>query len=449
MSFRNRIKLNRRRFDIRNYLNLRNFLLVACGITVIFFVSSLVTANILKEKVKNSTVKFKENSTFNIADIEGLETEETTPVINENTSDEEVAQNNQDENNQTENKKSETTENAKETGNNQDEVTNKLIDETNNITPVQNDGSITMNFLGELMFGGEVTSNLNYLYTSSIKEVYNISRNADFTYANFSTNITSLEEINNAKSKYLVTKDIINALNALGLDSVSIASDHMVDFPNDIVNNTISTLEESDIFVAGREDMPVYFEKGNKKIAVVSTNAVLIGTAKNYSNVGISTYTEANFKKNIKEAKESADFVIADVHWGRDHTYGLTDQMRNIAKVAIDSGADMVLGTHALGVYPIVVYNGKPIIYSTGTFITDSDYTVAKEGFIFKLKVSNEGKIDSLELTPTYIEDKKIVRLYSNYNPESCAEYLNQFNNWHIENGLNSSIEDDKIIIKF
>lgn len=299
------------------------------------------------------------------------------------------------------------------------------------------------------MMGGEVTNKVNYAYATAIKDVFSTTRSADFTYCNFSTNITNLDKIENAKSKYLVTKETITALEALGIDSVSIASDHILDYPSDILKNTVSLLEQSEIFVAGREDTPVYFEKDGKKVAIVSTNSVIIGTAKNYTNEGISIYKKDNLKKNIEEAKQSADIVIADIHWGRDHTYGVTDQMRNIAKVAIDAGADMVIGSHALGVYPIVKYNDKPIIYSTGYLISDLDYNVAKESFIFKVNIDENMKITSLEMTPIYIENKEAVRLFNEYDNIRNKSYIEQFNNWHLENGLNSKIIDEKIVINF
>lgn len=303
--------------------------------------------------------------------------------------------------------------------------------------------------LGEIMMGGEVGNNITDSYASSFKKVYSKTRIADFTYANFSTNITNLNTIENPKSNYIVTKGILSALNALGLDSVSIASDHIIDFPSDIIKNTISMLEENSIFVAGREDTPVYFQKDDKRVAIVSTNSVINGTSTLYTNEKISVYNSDNLVKNIKEAKDNADVVIVDVHWGKEYVYGVTDQMREIAMLAVDSGADLVIGSHAAGVYPIITYNDVPIIYSLGYFIGDSDLYVGKESFIFDVTISKENKIEEICMTPIYIKDKKDVLLYNEYDNEKCEEVLNQYNNWHLENGLNSTIENGVMKVKF
>lgn len=417
LTTKGRIMFNRRRFNIRKIISIRNMIILVLCFVVIFSVSSIITANALRKKVANSTVVYKaDETTGNITQEEQINNEEPTV-------------------------KTSTTNNVEDVNDNQ----NINIDSLSETV----DKGMTINLLGEVMMGGVVSEKLNYSYSSAIKGVYSTTRSADFTYCNFPTNITNLDKIENVKSKYLVTNEAITALEALGVDSVSIASDHIIDYPTDIIKNTISKFEEADIFVAGRENMPVYFEKDGKKIAIVSTNSVIIGTSKNYSNEGISIYSKDNLSKNIQEAKESADVVIADIHWGRDHVYGVTNQMKDIARAAIDAGADMVIGSHALGVYPIVKYNDKPIIYSTGYLMSDLDYNVAKEGFIFKVNIDENMKINTLEMTPIFIENKEAVKLYNEYDLEKCSSYLQQFNNWHLENGLDSKIEDDKIVINF
>lgn len=307
---------------------------------------------------------------------------------------------------------------------------------------------INFTLLGEIMMGGKVTENVNYIYSSAFKNIHLYTEGADFTYATLGTNIANAEKLENPKNKYIVTKDIINGLSGLGVDSVSIATDHMIDYPSNIFSTTKNLLEKYDILVAGQKDIPVYFEKGEQKVAIVATNAVLLGTKKLYDADGISVYDEANFRKNIKEAKKIADVVIADIHWGKEYEYKANDQMNEIAHIAIDEGADLVIGSHALGVYPVITYKDKPIIYSAGYFISDTDYYAGKDSFIFDLEIKDK-RIKSLTMTPIYIYEKKEVKLYIDYNLDAANEILNMYNKWHIENGLNSKIENSKIVIEF
>ena len=328
------------------------------------------------------------------------------------------------------------------------QITNNDIKE-NEITKDPNDYKrISFTLLGEIMMGGQVTQNLNYIYSAAFKNIYYYTKNSDFTFATLGTNITNLDKIEDSKSKYLVTKDVINGISALGIDSVSVATDHMIDFSSDIFNITKSILKKYDILIAGQKDIPVYFEKGNQRVAIVSTNAVILGTSDLYSNLGISVYEESNFRKNIREAKKMADVVIADIHWGKEYEYGVTSQMTYISHIAIDEGADLVIGSHAVGVYPVITYKEKPIIFSAGSLISDSDLYVGKESFIFDLVIENK-KIISLTMIPTYVDDKREVKLYNEYDSVKTSEILEMYNKWHIENGLDSKLEDNKLIIEF
>jgi len=316
-----------------------------------------------------------------------------------------------------------------------------------NNTPVSK--KITFTILGEMMMGGEVTTSTNYLYNSAFKKVYTYTRSSDFTYATFSTNITTLDEIKNARSKYLVTKGIQNTFVSLGIDAVNIASDHMTDYSSTIFNSTLSVIKEANVYIAGLNDSILYLEKNDKKIAIVAANNVFIGNKYNYTDYGINVYNQTKMKNDIITAKQNADFVIVDMHWGREYIYGVTYEMKSIAYSAIDSGADLVMGTHAYGIYPIITYNDVPIIYSTGYIMTDSESELTKQSYIFDILINEENKIESLEMIPIYIKDKKEVMLYNEYNKDFAFEFNTQMNNWNKQNALNSEIKNGNIVINF
>jgi hypothetical protein len=48
----------------------------------------------------------------------------------------------------------------------------------------------------------------------------------------------------------------------------------------------------------------------------------------------------------IKEARANADYVVAVVHWGTEHTTVLEDVQRSSAREYIDAGADVIIGGH-------------------------------------------------------------------------------------------------------
>jgi len=314
---------------------------------------------------------------------------------------------------------------------------------------VPGNNEIKFTILGEMMMGGNVTTNVSYLYSSAFKKIFDLTRNSDFTYASLSTNITNLDKIEDPKSKYLVTKDIKSAIVSLGIDAVNISSDHMTDFPKDIFNNTTSLLKENSTYISGINNSTLYLEKNGKKIAIIAANNVFIGTKDNYTDYGMNVYSEEKMKNDIAVASQNADIVIVDIHWGREYIFGVTKEMQNIAYSAIDNGADLVMGSHSLGIYPIITYKNVPIIYSTGYIMTDSDSEIAKRSYIFNINISGDNKIKSLEMLPIYIKDKKEVIPFHEYDKVLASEFNIQLNSWNEQNNLNSKILDDKIVITF
>lgn len=384
-------------------------MLLGCFVAVVLVATSFVSFTLLKNKVNKSTIKYTAKND-----------DEDISNLNSNVEDESI-----------------------KTNSNMEDIQDEIDD-------VKNTENTSLMVLGEIMMGGKVTKNLDYNYLLAFKDVYDKTKKSDFTYANLATNITNLEKIEDSKSDYLVNKNILSAFNALGLDALSIANDHITDFPSEITKNTVKLLEESSIFVAGRKDMPVYFEKNGKKIAIVSTNSVIIGTKSNYDKNNISIYDEDNIKKNISEAKKMADFVIVDIHWGKgEATFGVSEQMKDMAKFVIDSGADLVMGTHAIGIQPIELYNGKPIIYTTGYFMTDLEYETTKVSYMFNLNFDKDTKLSNIEMTPIYIKDTEETLLYKDFDEVAVNINMKSLNSRNIQNGVNSEMTDGKIVIKF
>ena len=63
--------------------------------------------------------------------------------------------------------------------------------------------------------------------------------------------------------------------------------------------------------------------------------------------------------------RDEADIAVASFHWGLDRE--VLAYMTEIARAAIDAGADLVIGHGPHFVLPIEIYRGKPIFY--GLFV--------------------------------------------------------------------------------
>lgn len=167
-------------------------------------------------------------------------------------------------------------------------------------------------------------------------------------------------------------------LTEMGVDIVSLANNHTLDFGTEALLDTITTLNENNILSVGAgEDLelakrPSSITIKGRKIAFLGASRVIPETdwnATKYSPGVFTTYDPTLLIEEIKTAKQSNDLVVVYVHWGIEKEEYPEEYQRTMAKQYIDAGADLVIGSHPHVLQGIEYYNKKPIVYSLGNFI--------------------------------------------------------------------------------
>ena len=164
----------------------------------------------------------------------------------------------------------------------------------------------------------------------------------------------------------------------LGIDIVDVANNHAADYGIDAFCDTLDTLKNADIRYMGggrnraEASRPVYYIVEGKKIAfVAATRAeknIMTPEAGENSPGVLRCYDPAAFIGVIKEAKQNADFVIANLHWGTEGSHQLEAVQPKTAYQYIDAGADLVIGAHAHCLQGIEYYKHVPIVYNLGNY---------------------------------------------------------------------------------
>jgi poly-gamma-glutamate synthesis protein (capsule biosynthesis protein) len=191
---------------------------------------------------------------------------------------------------------------------------------------------------------------------------------------------------------------------AAGIDVVSIASNHAMDWGPEAMLDTVDMFRgKGKQVVGGGKDgdearKPAIVEKNGVKIAILAYCSVLRdGQAAAKGKAGIAPlrahthYAAEEFQpgtpprvisipyeedvkamqEDIRAAKKLADAVIVSIHWGlRLVPKTICTYQPPIAHAAIDAGADLILGHHAHSIKAIEVYKGKVCFYSIGNFMT-------------------------------------------------------------------------------
>jgi len=197
----------------------------------------------------------------------------------------------------------------------------------------------------------------------------------------------------------------VEILKEMGVDIVSLANNHALDYGMDALLDTFTTLEEAGIDYVGagrnmeRAKAPVYYTIGDTTIAFVAASRVVYAMdwyATDDRPGMIGTYDPALFVTSIKEAKENSDYVVAYVHWGVERVHEPVKYQKDLAKIYIDAGADAVIGCHPHVMQGIEFYKGKPIAYSLGNYWFNSS---KRESGLLKIYLNPDGTAD-VQLLP-------------------------------------------------
>lgn len=191
----------------------------------------------------------------------------------------------------------------------------------------------------------------------------------------------------------------MEGLKEAGFDVVSVANNHAWDYGETAFKDSLKNLEQADIdFVGGGlEDKaysPVIKEVGDLKVAYLAyTNLIPKETAAKETEVGVAWLNEENLKQGIEQAKNKADLVVVSFHFGEEYQKEPSSEQKRFSHLAIDTGADLVVGHHPHVTQKVEQYQQGWIAYSLGNFVFDQGFSKeTMEGLLLEVVVQ-EGQI--------------------------------------------------------
>jgi poly-gamma-glutamate synthesis protein (capsule biosynthesis protein) len=112
----------------------------------------------------------------------------------------------------------------------------------------------------------------------------------------------------------------------------------------------------------------------------------------NYSDFNTLAETVAREKKKV-------DILVVSFHGGTERADDENDIQKAFAHVAVDAGADLILGHHPHVIQPLEVYKDKPILYSLGNFLFVSPDPKTKYTVVARAAITKEG-VKRIDFTP-------------------------------------------------
>ena len=211
----------------------------------------------------------------------------------------------------------------------------------------------------------------------------------------------------------------VKALNEMGVDIVSLANNHTLDYGRVALSDTFLALDGAGILYGGAGDSTArakevqVVEVNGKRYGFIAVSRVVPSVDWKIENgtPGMFTcYDAAALIKVIKEAKQTCDFVTVFPHWGTEYSEQPNTVQRELAKQCMDAGADLIVGAHTHCLEGIQFMEGKPVFYSLGNFIFGQ--SIDRSAAV-KVTVTADGAV-SYALIPVYASDGQTKQMDDN-----------------------------------
>lgn len=178
--------------------------------------------------------------------------------------------------------------------------------------------------------------------------------------------------------------DAVRVLQAARIDACALANNHILDYGERGLRDTLRVLDKTGIRHAGaganaaEAAAPAILEAPCRVALLSFTDnepdfaAAAEHPGTNYLEVSLQQETLARITGGIAQARaQGADLVVFSNHWGANFVERPSSEFRGFARRVIELGADIYYGHSAHICQGIEIHQGKPILYDTGNFIDD------------------------------------------------------------------------------
>jgi poly-gamma-glutamate capsule biosynthesis protein CapA/YwtB (metallophosphatase superfamily) len=272
-----------------------------------------------------------------------------------------------------------------------------------------------------------------YIWGDALQELEHVA--PDARIINLETSVTTSEDFWRGKGiHYRMHPQNVTCLVAAGVDVCVLANNHVLDYGRAGLEETIATLTEAGLKVAGagasihdaRE--PAIIDLNNRgRILVFAIGAENSGISRAWTATPVSSgidllrdfsdATAGELLDRVRRRKQRGDIAVVSLHWGDNWGYEVPDAHVRFAHRLLDGSVDLIHGHSSHHPRPIEIYRDKLVLYGCGDFINDYEGITGYEEFrddlaamYFPRLDPDTGKLADLHLTPLRIRKMQLMR---------------------------------------
>jgi poly-gamma-glutamate synthesis protein (capsule biosynthesis protein) len=278
----------------------------------------------------------------------------------------------------------------------------------------------TIAFIGDVMLGRGVDELIGPNDPESFwGDVLPVLQSADAVVANLECAITARTERWEKTPKvfhFRARPEAVAVLQAANVGCVSLANNHTLDFQETGLLDTLAHLEAARIRCTGAGPDP----DAAAAIAVIDAGDLRLGVAAftdneppfaagpgrpgtNYLDIAGALDAQDRVGEAMAAVRDAgADLAVLSLHWGPNMVASPPLHYRDLARAAIEAGADLIYGHSAHIFQAVEIHRQRPILYDTGDFLDDYavDATLRNDwSFLFLLDVEGT-RMQRLRLRP-------------------------------------------------
>ncbi len=239
-----------------------------------------------------------------------------------------------------------------------------------------------------------------------LKKVKPVFAKDDLTLVNFEGTLSNGGTRAEKKWAFRGKPEYVDILTKGSVEAVSFSNNHTRDYGEKSYSDTKKILKKAGIAYSTETTAVL------KKV-----NGIKVGLA-SISSIELSS-PEAKLKKALTALKKKKpEVIIVSLHSGIEYTQEIQPIQKKLSRLAIDMGADLVVGHHPHVIQGIDKYKGKYILYSLGNFCFGGNTNPSdKDAFIFRQTFQiKKDKLTMINPTviPVRISGEKNI---NNYQP--------------------------------
>lgn len=263
-----------------------------------------------------------------------------------------------------------------------------------------------------------------YDFSYVYEDIKYYTKVADITVGSLETTFAGEDKGYSNYPTFNSPDSLATALKKIGVDVISLAGNHALDYGYSGLCRTVDVLDNADISHLGTyktsEDQEKILIKNVKgvKIAFINytygTNGISIPSGKEFC---VNLIDKDLIKKQIDQAKsKGADMIVACMHWGTEYKTTANSEQKELADYLFKNGVDIILGNHPHVLEPmekktITLDDGTTkdvfVVYALGNFTADQRDEITRDSAILNLNITKnvDGKIsiNKVDYVPIYM----------------------------------------------